>query len=106
LSNLLDKIEDKIDVIISNPPYVEKEWENEKLKYEPKEAIFADDKGTYLLKKIVEEGLKREVKLIICEMGYNQKNLMEQFFKSLNLQNYSFYKDLNGNDRGFVILFK
>ena len=39
-------------------------------------------------------------------MGYNQKNLMEQFFKSLNLENYSFYKDLNGNDRGFVILFK
>ena len=36
-------------------------------------------------------------------MGYNQKELMENFFESLNLQNYYFYKDLAGNYRGFVI---
>jgi release factor glutamine methyltransferase len=106
LSNLLDEIDENIDIIISNPPYVEEEWEYEALKYEPKEAIFASENGTYLLKKIVKEGIKRKVKLIICEFGYNQKKLMIDFFKSLNIKNYYFYKDLSGNTRGFVIKFE
>jgi release factor glutamine methyltransferase len=103
LTNLLDNVVQKIDVIISNPPYVEEEWKNDNLKFEPKEAIFAKDSGTALLKEIVKEGIRRDVKMIICEMGYNQKELMEKFFESLNLQNYYFYKDLAGNYRGFVI---
>ena len=75
----------------------------EALKYEPEEAIFAEDNGTYLLKEIVKEGIKRKVKMIICEMGYNQKNLMEEFFMNNDLKNFYFYKDLSGNDRGFVV---
>jgi release factor glutamine methyltransferase len=105
LSNLLDEIDEKIDIIISNPPYVEEEWEFDALKYEPEEALFAKDNGTFLLKEIVKEGIKREVKLLICEFGYNQKKLMCDFFKSLNVENYYFYKDLSGNTRGFVIKF-
>jgi release factor glutamine methyltransferase len=105
LSNLLNKVDEKIDIIISNPPYVEEDWEFEALKYEPKEALFTSDNGTFLLKEIVKEGIKRKVKLVICEFGYNQKNLMIDFFESLNIKNYYFYKDLSGNTRGFVIKF-
>ena len=101
-TSLLDGIEEKIDVIISNPPYVE-ETHTKPNKYEPDNAFFAPENGTFLLKEIVKEGIKREVKLIICEMGYNQKEAMKEFFESLDLQNYRFYKDLNSNMRGFVI---
>jgi len=103
LTNLLDNINTNIDVIISNPPYVEEEWDNENLKYEPANAIFAKDKGTFLLKQIIKEGIKRKVKIIICEMGYNQKNLIETFLKEKRLKNYYFYKDLSHNYRGFVL---
>ena len=103
LTNLLDDVDENIDIIISNPPYVEEEWEYEALKYEPKEALFAEDNGTYLLKKIVNEGIKRKVKMVICEMGYNQKKLMEDFFRKNGIVNFYFYKDLSGNDRGFVV---
>ena len=104
-TNLLDGIDKKIDILISNPPYVEESWNFEPLKYEPKEAIFAKDNGTYLLKEIVKLAIKKEVKLLICEMGYNQKELMENFFITLKLNNYYFYKDLANNYRGFVIKF-
>ena len=103
LTNLLDKVDEKIDIIISNPPYVEEEWNFEALKYEPKEAIFAKDNGTYLLKEIVKEGIKRKVKMIICEMGYNQKKIMTKFFEENSIKDFYFYKDLSGNDRGFVV---
>jgi len=103
LCNLIDCVDEKIDIIISNPPYVEEDWKFEALKYEPKEAIFSKDRGTYLLKEIVKEGIKRKVKLIICECGYNQKELLSEFFEELNLNNFYFYKDLSHNIRGFVI---
>ena len=103
LTNLLDDVNENIDIIISNPPYVEEEWVYEALKYEPKEALFAKDNGTYLLKEIVKEGIKREVKMIICEMGHNQKKLMTKFFDENGIKNFYFYKDLSGNDRGFVV---
>ncbi len=101
-TSLLDNIDEKIDVIISNPPYVE-ESHKKPNQFEPDSAFFAKDEGTYLLKEIVKEGIKRKVKLILCEMGYQQKESMEKFFKSENLQNYRFYKDLSDNYRGFVI---
>ena len=104
LRNLLDGIEN-IDIIISNPPYVEDTWENDDLKYEPKEAIFAKDNGTYLLKEILKEAMRKKVKMVICEMGYNQKDLMIQFFKENNIKDFYFYKDLSNNDRGFVVKF-
>jgi len=104
LTNLLDKVkEQQIEFIISNPPYVEEDWNNEKLKYEPQEAIFAPDNGTYYLKKIVKLAIQKKAKRVICEMGYNHKKIMEHFFSELNLSNYYFYKDLNNNDRGFVV---
>ena len=105
LSNLLDEVDEKIDIIISNPPYVEEEWEFEALKYEPKEALFAKDNGTFLLKEIINIAIKREVKLLICEFGYKQKELMEKFFLEKGIKNYYFYKDLSGNMRGFVVKF-
>jgi methylase of polypeptide subunit release factors len=72
-------------------------------KYEPKEALFAKDNGTFLLKEIVKEGTKRKVKMIICEMGYHQKPLMEKYFIEQGINNFYFYKDLSGNYRGFVV---
>jgi len=103
LTDVLEGIDEKIDVIISNPPYVEEEWQNEELKYEPKEAIFSKDNGTFLLKKIIKEGIAKGAKLIICEMGYNQKKYIEEFLLQNNIKKYYFYKDLANRYRGFVI---
>jgi len=102
-TSLLDGIEE-VEMILSNPPYIAKgsKLEANVANYEPAEALFAEDEGTRLLKQIVILGKEQKVPLI-CEMGYDHRKAMESFFKELGVKHYSFYRDLAGLDRGFII---
>ncbi len=102
-TSLLDGI-GKVEMIISNPPYIAKgcKLEANVADYEPAEALFAEDEGTSILKQIIILSKERRVPLI-CEMGYDQRKPIERFFKELGIKHYSFYKDLAGLDRGFII---
>jgi len=102
-SPYLDCIEEKIDIIVSNPPYVANDYEVEKpLHYEPKEAIFAGEEGDEILKNIIHVAKKKKVKYLACEIGYNQKDSISKMLNKLSFDEYYFYKDLSGFDRGFV----
>lgn len=103
-SSYLDCIEEKIDIIVSNPPYVANDYEVEKpLHYEPKEAIFAGEEGDEILKNIIHLAKKKKVKYLACEIGYNQKDSIIGLLDKLSFGEYYFYKDLSGFDRGFVV---
>ncbi|NPA54820.1 MAG: peptide chain release factor N(5)-glutamine methyltransferase [Epsilonproteobacteria bacterium] len=106
LTNLLDNIEDDIDILISNPPYVQEDWHNDALKYEPPEALYAKDNGTYIIKQLIQLAKKRRIKLLICEIGYHQRDLLTQFLTSHHITDFEFIKDLNGNDRVMVVRFE
>ena len=75
------KSNDKFDVIISNPPYVPYESNyDEKIKYEPENAIFAEENGIYFYKVILER-LKNNLKdnyLIAFEIGDKEGDLIKQ----------------------------
>ena len=105
-SSLLDEVEEDIELIVSNPPYISKDvtLEPNVLNFEPKEALFADDEGTKLLKEITVLGIKRGVRGVVCEMGYDQKEKMDSFFASLKVREFGFYKDLASLDRGFWLI--
>jgi len=99
----LDDIKEDIDIIVSNPPYVANDFEVEKpLEYEPKEAIFGGNLGDEILHKIITLAKEKEVLLLACEMGYDQKNSIKNFLKDKGFKDFYFYKDLAGLDRGFV----
>jgi len=104
-SNLLDNVNEPIELVVSNPPYIAQDFilESNVVDYEPKEALFGGVIGDELLKEIVLEVKKRGIKYLACEMGYDQKEPMESFFKQNGIKSYSFYRDLAGFDRGFVI---
>ena len=56
LSNLLDNINNHFDLIVANLPYVDGKWnwlDKEALSYEPNSALFADDDGLGLIKKLI-----------------------------------------------------
>ncbi len=101
--NLLDDVSEKIDVLVSNPPYIKKDEKLDKnLSYEPRCALFGGEKGDEILKQIIDEVVQRDIKILACEMGYDQKEKIENYLVNYNL-NAEFYKDLAGIDRGFVI---
>ncbi len=104
LGAYLDGVEREIDIIVSNPPYVADDFKIDKpLKYEPKEAIFGGKRGDEVLAEIILLFKKSRAKLLCCEMGYNQKESIIEILKDYNFDNFYFYKDLAGLDRGFIV---
>ena len=96
----------KYDLIISNPPYIDKHH----LKYlgvsahEPKLALDGGINGTEKLVKVIKKSsvlLKTNGKLII-EIGMNQKYKILNFLKKNKFFNNKVIKDLSKNDRCIV----
>ncbi len=106
-SNLYENVnEDDIFMTISNPPYIANDYKlPENVKFEPSNALFGGNIGDELLKDIIDSTYKRDIKYLLCEMGYDQKQPLENYFKSFDIKNYEFYKDYEKFDRGFTIQF-
>ena len=107
-SNLYENVnEDDIFLCISNPPYIANDYKLPiNVKYEPLNALFGGDIGDELLKDIIKGTNDRKIPYLLCEMGYDQKNPLENYFKEFNVDSYSFYKDYESFDRGFTLKFK
>ena len=106
-SSILDEVTQKVELVVSNPPYIANDFKLEEnvVGYEPSTALFGGAVGDELLKEIVLEVQARGIPYLLCEMGYDQKEPMTNFFKEVKIKSYQFYKDLAGFDRGFVITF-
>ncbi len=102
-TNLADGVDGEFDMLVSNPPYIST---NAKLEphvlKEPHEALFSGVDGADLLQKIIALAYNKNIATICCEMGYDQKNIMDKYLLSQGFKNRKFYKDLSGLDRGFI----
>ncbi len=108
LEDMLKTNYEYYDVIISNPPYISKEIPVEKeTKYEPQNAIFADQEGMFFYEEILKKVSKRKEKpkLIAFEIGYEQRIKIEKLITTyLSTYTYVIEKDLTGKDRyAFII---
>lgn len=108
LSDLYNNIDEKdIFMTISNPPYIANNYKLPKnVEYEPSNALFGGTVGDELLKNIIKHTNQKEIEYLLCEIGYDQKTSLENFFKEFKYEFYNFYKDYEDFDRGFVIKFK
>ena len=103
-SDIFNNIADKFDIIVSNPPYIDRKDEvtmqDNVLKYDPHLALFAEEEGMYFYRKIIEQAndYLNENGIIFFEIGYDQK---DKIIKLADLNGYSaeVYKDINGRDR-------
>ncbi len=104
VANLLDGVDENIDMIISNPPYIKNSYNIPKnLEYEPQNALFGGECGAEILKEIIDLSFFRGVKFLVCEMGYDQKEKMMNFLAGKKYKSLEFYKDYSGYDRGFCV---
>jgi release factor glutamine methyltransferase len=105
-TSLLDGIEEKIDIIVSNPPYIkEGEKVDKNLDYEPQNALYGGLVGDEIIHLLIREAKIQKVKYLICEMGYNQKNSIINYCTQILHKSLVFYKDYADLDRGFILEF-
>ena len=105
-SDLFDEVNDKFDLIYSNPPYIKShEIENLQVEvrdYEPRLALDGGSDGLYFYRKIIKEApnyLKRHG-FLVFEIGYDEA----EDISSIMRENFDtkIYKDLNNLDRVVV----
>lgn len=98
----------KFDILVSNPPYVkEGSSVDEKIKYEPQNAIYAPDNGLYYYKVILNNCNKylNNKNIIAFEIGNNQGNILKQIAKDVFPNSKIILKkDLNNYDRYLYII--
>lgn len=99
----LDGVSGEIDMIVSNPPYIaDAETLGIGLSYEPSLALYGGYRGDEMLCQIIDLFVTRGVKVLACEMGYDQRQPISVYAKNKGLE-VEFYKDLAELDRGFWI---
>lgn len=95
-----------VDVIVMNPPYIDRSEEAEMdpsvLKSEPDIALFADHHGLAVYERLADELAKRVVvtKRVYLEIGYQQGQAVQQVFqRALPEAETTLKKDIATHDR-------
>ncbi|GHE85151.1 peptide chain release factor N(5)-glutamine methyltransferase [Thalassotalea profundi] len=94
----------RFDIIVSNPPYIDKEdphLTQGDVQYEPLSALVADDKGMKDIQNIAQQGRNylKANGMIYFEHGYNQGMQVRDLLLDLGYQNIETVMDYNGNER-------
>lgn len=108
-SDIFENINEKFDIIVSNPPYIAYNdkitMEDNVLNYDPHLALFAEEDGMYFYREIVENAKEylEEDGIVFFEIGYDQR---EKILKLANENGFKaeVYKDINGRDRMVILV--
>lgn len=89
--NLLDRSLETIDVITANLPYVDPSWATSpETTYEPALALFAEDRGLELIKKLIIQAKTRLIKggFLVLEADPRQHGTIVSFALNHNFKSY------------------
>jgi release factor glutamine methyltransferase len=108
-SDLFDSIEEKFDIIVSNPPYIPQHEKVDLIvQKEPKIALYGGLEGVSFYESILKASLSylNPKGLIAFEHGYNQKNMIQEIAKRYYPNSkITTMKDLAGKDR-FTFIYR
>ena len=97
----------KYDLIVSNPPYIEKRYLKcleKDIGFEPKQALDGGLDGLSEIRKVINKSselIKRSGHLII-EIGFDQKNKVKKILRDKGFYIKKIVKDLSNHDRCIV----
>ena len=100
----------KLDVLISNPPYIpsEEQMERSVVDFEPHVALFGGEDGLKFYRQIFQDcrQVLKEKAFMAFEMGWDQREAMSRLVESsLPEAKYEILKDMNGKDRMLFVYF-
>lgn len=100
----------KLDVLISNPPYIPQEEKMEKsvVDFEPHVALFGGEDGLFFYKQIFKDCKKvlKDKAFMAFEMGWDQRERMSALVEEMLPDcTYEILKDMNGKDRMLFVYF-
>lgn len=106
-SNMFEQLSNtsKVDVIVSNPPYIESkvvdELDDEVKKYEPRLALDGMEDGLHFYRILAREGKRflNEGGRLYVEIGFDQAEAVKEIFGAQGFLDIQVYKDLAGLDR-------
>lgn len=102
----LDDFAPPLPLVYANPPYIAADYPIDlPLCFEPHEALFGGKKGDEILLELLAIARAKQVQVLVCEMGYDQKPSVERALERLCARNVAFYQDYAGLWRGFVAEF-
>ena len=99
---------EKFDIIVSNPPYIGLEEYNSLEKnvkdFEPKLALYAENKGMYFYEKIIEQSFDFLSKsgILAFEVGYSQSEIVKKLMLIRGFTAIKIIQDLAGVNRVVV----
>lgn len=103
--DLFEPVNDKFDMIVSNPPYIESEvikgLDTEVKDYEPMSALDGGEDGLEFYRRIAKEapGYLKRGGVLLLEIGYNQGESVPEILEKEGFKEINVKKDLAGNDR-------
>lgn len=104
-SDLFSEVNEKYDIILSNPPYIEKDvietLEPDVKDYEPLSALDGGNDGLDFYRRIINDidSYINKNGCVIFEIGYNQGDKVSKLLSEKGFENISVEKDLSGLDR-------
>ena len=106
-SNMFEQLSNtsKVEVIVSNPPYIESkvvdELDDEVKKYEPRLALDGMEDGLHFYRILAREGKRflNEGGRLYVEIGFDQAEAVKEIFGAQGFLDIQVYKDLAGLDR-------
>ncbi len=96
------------DIVISNPPYIPFEEKNNIMEdvrnFEPIKALFADDKGLYFYRNIIQNLAKKmkRKQYLFLEVGINQHDGVAKILKNNNFKVVSIKNDISNIPRCII----
>ena len=105
-SDLFENINNKYDLIVSNPPYIPLKDKNtlqiEVKNFEPANALFTNDElGVSFYKDIIDNAKNylKDNGFILFEIGINQSDLIKKYLADKYFKNIKVIKDFNNIER-------